>query len=98
MISKIKLTVPFNDPFWIGIFEIIENDEYRVCKVTFGAEPKDEETYELILKKLYSLKFSNPILFTENEIIERKQNPKRLQRSIIYRNECFVLYLGTFKK
>lgn len=93
MISQIKLTVLFNDPFWIGVFEIIENDEYKVCKVTFGTEPKDEETYELILKKLYSLNFSNPILSTKNEIIEKNQNPKRLQRSI--RKETTAKGIGT---
>lgn len=82
MISKIKLTVLFNEPFWIGIFEVIENNEYKVCKVTFGSEPKDEETYELILHKFYSLNFSNPILSLENAFIEKKQNPKKLQKKI----------------
>ena len=81
MISKINLTVLFNEPFWIGVFEVIENDEYKVCKVTFGSEPKAEETYELILHKFYSLNFSNPIS-AENSFIDKKQNPKRLQRKI----------------
>jgi len=82
MLSQINLTVLFNDPFWIGIFEVIEDDEYKVCKVTFGPEPKVEETYELILNKFYSLNFSNPISSEENTFIEKKQNPKRLQRKI----------------
>ena len=82
MISQIKLTVLFNDPFWIGIFEIIENDEYKVCKVTFGPEPREEETLELILNKFYSLNFSTPISSNKNTFTEKKQNPKRLQRKI----------------
>ena len=82
MISQINLTVLFNDPFWIGVFEIIENDEYKVCKVTFGPEPREEETYELILNKFYSLNFSTPISSEKNTLIEKKQNPKRLQRKI----------------
>jgi len=41
---KINLTVLFNDPFWIGVFEVIKNDEYKVCKITFGPEPREEET------------------------------------------------------
>lgn len=82
MVSKINLTVLFNEPFWIGIFEIIENDEYKVCKVTFGPEPKAEETYELILHNFYSLNFSNPISSQEKNIIEKRQNPKRLQKKI----------------
>ncbi|BCZ47039.1 hypothetical protein psyc5s11_31060 [Clostridium gelidum] len=82
MISQINLTVLFNDPFWIGIFEVTQNDEYKVCKFTFGPEPKEEETYELILNKFYSLNFSNPISSDKNTFTEKKQNPKRLQRKI----------------
>ncbi|MDE6707756.1 MAG: YjdF family protein, partial [Oscillospiraceae bacterium] len=40
------LTVLFDDPFWIGIFEHIENGKLTVCKVTFGAEPKNYEIYD----------------------------------------------------
>lgn len=36
-----KLTVYFEDPFWIGVFERMEVGKLSVCKVTFGAEPKD---------------------------------------------------------
>lgn len=41
-----KLTVFFEEPFWVGVFERIENGKLSVSKVTFGAEPKD---YEKIL-------------------------------------------------
>ena len=36
-----KLTVYFENPFWVGVFERIENGKLSVCKVTFGSEPKD---------------------------------------------------------
>lgn len=81
MISKIKLTVLFDDPFWIGVFELIAENEYKVCKVTFGPEPKDEEIYEFILQKFCLLNFSSPLLL-EEALIEKRINPKRLQRSI----------------
>ncbi|MFW2487646.1 YjdF family protein [Clostridium chromiireducens] len=93
MVTIIKLTVLFDDPFWIGVFENIENGEYNVCKVTFGSEPKDEETYEFILKKFYHLNFSSPILSDEFKSVERKHNPKRLQRSI--RKEVNAKGIGT---
>ncbi len=32
-----SLTVLFEDPFWIGLFEVIDQQGLRVCKVTFGA-------------------------------------------------------------
>ena len=40
MIVSVKLTVLFNDPFWTGIFEMDEDEQYKVSKVTFGVEPK----------------------------------------------------------
>lgn len=92
MITIIKLTVLFDDPFWIGVFESIENGEYKVCKVTFGSEPKDEEVYELILKKFYRLNFSSPVL-SDAFKSPAKPNPKRLQRSI--RKEVNVKGIGT---
>ena len=36
-----KLTVYFEEPFWVGVFERIESGKLSVAKVTFGAEPKD---------------------------------------------------------
>ena len=41
-----KLTVFFEEPFWVGIFERIEDGKLSVAKVTFGAEPKDYEVQE----------------------------------------------------
>ena len=38
-----RLTVFFEEPFWVGVFERVEGDELSACKVTFGAEPKGYE-------------------------------------------------------
>ena len=43
-----KLTVYFEDPFRVGVFERIENGKLTVAKVTFGAEPKDYEIQQYI--------------------------------------------------
>ena len=37
--SYSSLTVLFEPPFWVGIFELTYNGRYCACKVTFGAEP-----------------------------------------------------------
>ena len=74
-----KLTVLFGDPFWIGVFERIENDRLSVSKVTFGAEPKDYEVHEYILNNYYSLQFSPAVAAA---VKEAKRNPKRMQREI----------------
>ena len=74
-----KLTVFFEEPFWVGVFERIENGKLSVAKVTFGAEPKDYEIEEYILKYYYKLRFSPAVT---NVVIDKKINPKRMQRDI----------------
>lgn len=74
------LTVLFEDPFWIGIYEREGHGRYEVCKITFGPEPKDYEVYAFFLRNWNQLKFS-PAL--EAEAKAGKQiNPKRLQRHV----------------
>ena len=77
--EQCKLTVFFEKPFWIGVFERIENGKLSAAKVTFGAEPKEYAVYEFILKHYYDLQFS-PAVATV--VKETKQNPKRMQRDI----------------
>lgn len=80
MSAKIRFTVLFENPFWIGLYERVDDDRYEVCKITFGAEPKDYEVYEFLLQNWRRLKFSPP---TKTEKIEeRRINPKRMQREI----------------
>lgn len=80
MTLKSSLTILFEAPFWIGLYERIDGDKYEVCKITFGAEPKDYEVYDFLLKNWQTLKFSPPV--KTDRIEERKINPKRMQREI----------------
>ena len=72
-----KLTVYFDDPFWVGVFEHIEDEKLSACKITFGTEPKDYEILEFVLKYYSQLKFSPAV-----DVMVRKEatNPKRIQR------------------
>ena len=72
-----KLTVYFEEPFWVGIFERIEDGKLSVAKVTFGAEPKDYEVQEYVQKYYFSLKFSPAV---DTVVKDIKKNPKRIQR------------------
>ena len=72
-----KLTVYFEEPFWVGVFERIEDGKLSVAKVIFGAEPKDYEVQEYIQKHYASLKFSPAVDAVVKDI---KRNPKRMQR------------------
>lgn len=74
-----KLTVYFDDPFWVGVFERMEDGKLSAAKVTFGAEPKDYEVYEFILKRYDSLLFSPAVT---DAVKEGPRNPKRMQRDI----------------
>lgn len=72
-----SLTILFENPFWIGLFEKIEDDQMQVCKVTFGAEPTEQEVLEFVDKNWNQLKYSRPI---ESEVKLRPKNPKRQLR------------------
>lgn len=80
MAIKTSLTILFENPFWIGLYERIDNEKYEVCKITFGAEPKDYEVYDFLLYNWNKLRFSPPVR-TDN-VEERRINPKRMQREI----------------
>ena len=71
------LTVYFDNPFWVGVFERIEDEKLSVCKVIFGAEPKDYEVLEFILKNYNQLKFSSSV---DVKVRKELKNPKRIQK------------------
>jgi len=77
--SFTKLTVLFESPFWVGIFEREEDGKYSVARTVFGAEPSDAEVFFFVTHCMDQLRFSTP---QETEIIRQKINPKRLQREI----------------
>jgi len=74
-----KLTVFFEDPFWVGVFECVSDGKLSACKVTFGSEPKDYEIYNLVLKNYYRLRFS---LAVATDVRKAGRNPKRVQREV----------------
>ncbi|WP_315572900.1 YjdF family protein [Lancefieldella rimae] len=75
---SITLTILFDAPFWVDIFERIENSRLTVTKITFGAEPKDYEVHDFVLRHFYDLKFSSAVAAEEQRTSE---NPKRRQRT-----------------
>ena len=77
--SSGRLTVFFDDPFWVGVFERVEDDRIAACKVTFGAEPRDCEVWSFVLKNYDQLRFSPWVAET---VREKAVNPKRVQREL----------------
>ena len=59
--SSAKITILFEDPLWIGLYERQEGDRYTVCKITFCAEPKNYEVYAFLMHNFSRLQFSPPV-------------------------------------
>ncbi|MDE7366061.1 MAG: YjdF family protein [Lachnospiraceae bacterium] len=78
-LTTIGLTVFFEEPFWVGVLEGVWEGKLSVCKITFGAEPKDYELYDFVLKNYYHLRFSPAM---ETNVKEASRNPKRIQREV----------------
>lgn len=78
--AQARLTVLFEEPFWVGLFEREAGGRYCVCKVTFGAEPRDFEVYQYILDRWHTLEFSPMLASLPPD--ERRVNPKRRQRML----------------
>ena len=76
---RISLTVFFEDPFWVGVFERIDDGKLSVCKVTFGVEPKDYDVWEFVLRHYDELVFSPAV---ETETKQTADNPKRRLRNV----------------
>lgn len=75
-----RLEVLFEAPFWVGIFERVSDGSLSVCKVTFGAEPKDCEVWAFVLNHYDTLRFSPAVDLEEKS--RGRMNPKRLQREV----------------
>ena len=74
-----KLTVFFEEPFWVGVFERVEKGKLSVCRVVFGAEPKSYDVYDFVLKNYDQLRFSPAV---EAAFLKDSINRKRALRQI----------------
>ena len=72
-----RLTVLYEEPFWIGVSERVENGKLTVAKHTFGAEPSMADIYEFVLNHSYDLEYSPSV---DADMKKEHRNPKRRQR------------------
>lgn len=72
-----RLTVFFEAPFWVGMFERFEGGTLSVCRIVFGAEPKDYDVLSYVLKNYTRLRFSPAVAAA---VRQDAANPKRMQR------------------
>lgn len=86
----ISLTVLFEKPFWIGVFEKNENDLLSVSKIMFGSEPKENEIYAYVLHNFNHVTFCSAIT---NVVSLQRKRPKRMQRDV--KKELLSKTIGT---
>ena len=75
-----KLTVFFEDPFWVGLYERGSEGRCEFCRIVFGPEPRDYEIYDFLLQNWHRLRFGPSMAAPGPR--ERTANPKRMQRQI----------------
>lgn len=78
--TKARLTVFFEEPFYIALYERTQDGYTQVCRVVFGKEPTDAEVYEYFLNNWAKLKFSPPV--PAGAVSDTRKNPKRVLREI----------------
>ena len=78
--SLCKLTVRFEEPFWIGLVECEDGGSYSVAKHVFGAEPTTPEVFDFIRDHWNDLRFTHEVQVEAKE--SKRINPKRLRRII----------------
>ena len=78
-----RLTVFFEAPFWVGVFERFEGGTLSVCKVTFGAEPKDYDVFSYVLKNYARLRFrtsSGGVGTKAQQALQLQREEQKLER------------------
>jgi ribosomal protein L12E/L44/L45/RPP1/RPP2 len=75
-----KMTVLYESPFWVGLFERTEQDKYQAARFVFGAEPTEPQLLQFALTSFLSLQFSQPVEAVCTQT--REVNFKRRMREV----------------
>lgn len=76
----IKLTVLYDEQYWIGVMEWEENGRFKAARHIFGMEPKDAEVISFINDTMMGITERVYASIPVEERKERKVNPKRIIR------------------
>ncbi len=78
--TEATLTVYFDEPFWVGVLTRREGDRLAAARIVFGAEPRDDEVYALLLRDYFSLRLGGETQAPRR--LSARMNPKRMQRAV----------------
>ena len=84
---KSRLTVFFEEPFWVGVFEQETDGVICAARVVFGAQPTDAEVFEFVLRHADRLRYGPPV---EGRLSRETANPKK--------RLCFLFYASALSK
>lgn len=73
-----KLTIYFDDPFWVAVLEREDEAGYQVARVVLGSEPGDAEAYQFFLKNYGAFQFD--AVHESARLPKVRVNFKRAQR------------------
>ncbi|MBD5560179.1 MAG: YjdF family protein [Clostridia bacterium] len=77
---QISVTVCFEEPFWVGIFERAEGGRLQAARIVFGAEPRDAEVFSRILTEWTQLHFSLAVAAGGRQTAD---SPRRRRRAAV---------------
>ena len=75
-----KLTVFFENGFWVGVVEDVQESRVKACRHIFGSEPHDAEVLEFVWQEMMPLLDRTSQTVAGRDQLVRKVNPKRLAR------------------
>lgn len=75
-----RITVCFEAPFWVCLFEREWKGWLEVSRIVFGAEPRDQEIYAWLLEHWQELRFSPQV---KEVVRERRPNTRRRRREAV---------------
>lgn len=87
-----KCTVYFENPFWVAVFERVDERGHSVARFVFGGEPTEAELHIFAIRHFHLLSFSLPGPVPEIE--EREAGFKRRQREA--RHQVLQKGIGTY--
>lgn len=77
-----KLTVYFDDQFWVGFLEEVVDSKLKAVRYIFGSEPHDSDVLWFVNQLMMNLLATSKPLTCEARPKAQSVNPKRLVRQV----------------
>ncbi len=75
-----KCTIFFEDPYWVAVFERMDESGYAAARFVFGSEPTEAELHQFAIQHFHTLSFSQSMKIPDMN--EGEMGYKRRQRQV----------------